>query len=73
MALFQTSVLKKYLKAQEQAPVEKAYKKFTKFFHDSTIQNNIRDSKEEQFQALFLQGIHPGNYTSLKFWGNNLL
>ena len=54
MPLYQTSVLKKYLKLQDQDPVGKAYKKYTKYFHNTERQQNIRDSKEEQFQEGFL-------------------
>ncbi|GAA3515327.1 hypothetical protein GCM10022393_31640 [Aquimarina addita] len=54
MALYQTSVLKKYLKQQDTEIVNKAYKKYTKYFLNPTIQENIRNSKEEQFQATFL-------------------
>ena len=53
MAFFQTSVLKNYLKRQDVEPVVKAYKKFSKYFHNPSIQQNIRDSKEEQFQEGF--------------------
>lgn len=54
MALFQNSVLNKYLKQQESDVVAKAYKKFAKYFHNPTIQQNIRERKEEQFQEGFL-------------------
>lgn len=57
MALFQPSVLKKYLKQQDQAAVDKAYKAYTKYFLHPTVQENIRSSKEEQFQATFLNEL----------------
>ena len=57
MPLFQNSVLNKYLKLQDPNSVAKAYKKFTKYFHNPTIQQNIRDSKEEQFQEGFLREL----------------
>ncbi len=57
MSLFQTSVLKKYLKQQDQEIVTKAYKKFVKYFHNPSIQQNIRESKEEQYQAKFLDEL----------------
>ena len=57
MPLYQTSVLKKYLKLQDQDPVGKAYKKYTKYFHNAERQQNIRDSKEEQFQEGFLREL----------------
>ena len=57
MSLFQTSVLKKHLALQDRDVVAKAYKKFTKYFHDSAIQENIKTSKEEQFQEGFLREL----------------
>mgnify|MGYP003639954316 CR=1 FL=1 len=57
MALFQTSVLKTYLAQQDTTTVERAYKKYTKYFHNVTIQENIKNSKEEQYQAKFLDEL----------------
>lgn len=57
MALFQTSVLKKYLKQLDKVAVDKAYKAYTKYFLHPTIQENIRNSKEEQYQATFLNEL----------------
>lgn len=57
MSLFQPSVLKKYLSQQDSALVQKAYKKYTKYFHNAAIQENIRNSKEEQFQEGFLREL----------------
>src|SRR5690606_7196103 len=57
MALFQTSVLKTYLAQQDTAIIERAYKKYTKYFHNATIQENIKNSKEEQYQAKFLDEL----------------
>ena len=54
MALFQTSVLKQYINLQDTTVVIKAYKKYQKYFLNSTIQENIKSSNEEQFQATFL-------------------
>ena len=54
MALFQKSVLKKHLKQQDSQAVNKAFKKFSKYFHDPKIQENIRSSKEEEYQGIFL-------------------
>jgi hypothetical protein len=54
MPLFQSSVLNKYLKDQDDAAVKEAYSTFSKYFHNPTIQENIRESKEEQFQEGFL-------------------
>lgn len=57
MALYQTSVLKNYLKRQDKETVAKAFKKFSKYFHNTSIQQNIRESKEEQFQEGFLREL----------------
>ncbi|WP_394907903.1 Eco57I restriction-modification methylase domain-containing protein [uncultured Mesonia sp.] len=54
MALFQTSVLKKYLKTQDQDQIKKAYKKFSNYFLNLSIQENIKSSKEEEYQGIFL-------------------
>ena len=54
MALYQTSVLKKYIKQLDSTKLNKAYKKYTKYFLNSTIQDNIRNSKEEEYQGIFL-------------------
>ena len=50
MALFQKSVLNKYLKEQNEKVVGEAFVKFQTYFSNPTIQQNIRESKEEQFQ-----------------------
>lgn len=57
MSLFQPSVLKKYLTQQDAVLVQKAYKKYAKYFHNAAIQENIRNSKEEQFQEGFLREL----------------
>tara|TARA_R110002126_G_scaffold55819_4_gene149676 strand:+ start:15376 stop:18576 length:3201 start_codon:yes stop_codon:yes gene_type:complete len=54
MSLFQSSVLKNYINLQEISVVEKAYKKYVKYFLNPTIQENIRSSKEEEYQGVFL-------------------
>ena len=57
MAFFQNSVLNKHLKTQDENAVNKAYELFTTYFHNPTIQQNIRDAKEEQFQEGFLREL----------------
>jgi hypothetical protein len=57
MALFQTSVLKTYLAQQDNLVVERAYKKYIKYFHNPIIQENIKNSNEEQYQAKFLDEL----------------
>jgi len=57
MGLFQVSVLKKYRKLQDKKAVEKAYNKYADYFHNPERQENIRESKEEQFQEGFLREL----------------
>ncbi|PKQ47004.1 Eco57I restriction-modification methylase domain-containing protein [Confluentibacter flavum] len=57
MAFFQNSVLNKHLNAQDADAVKTAYQKFTAYFHNPAIQQNIRDAKEEQFQEGFLREL----------------
>jgi len=54
MHFFQNSVLNKHLKSQDSLAIKGAYSKFTGFFHNPDIQENIRNSKEEQYQGEFL-------------------
>jgi hypothetical protein len=54
MSLFQNSVLNKYLRGLDPKKVNEAYERFTSHFHNPTIQENIRNSKEEQYQEGFL-------------------
>ena len=57
MSLFQKSVEKKYLNDLDTALIAKKYADFQKYFGDSEIQENIRNSKEEQFQEGFLREL----------------
>ena len=57
MGLLQTSVLKKYRKLQYKKAVGNAYKKYYNYFHNPERQENIRESKEEQFQEGFLREL----------------
>lgn len=54
---FQNSVLKKHLNGQDAETVKAAYQKFTAYFHNPAIQQNIREAKEEQFQEGFLREL----------------
>ena len=54
MSLFQNSVINKYLKGLDTRRVDKAWERFKAHFHNPTIQENIRNSKEEQYQGEFL-------------------
>jgi REP element-mobilizing transposase RayT len=57
MSLFQNSVINRYLKNQDGIILVEAYEKFKAYFHDPEIQDNIRHSKEEQFQEGFLREL----------------
>lgn len=54
MPLFQPSVLKHYQNLQDSEAISKAYTKYTRYFLNPTIQDNIRSSKEEEYQGIFL-------------------
>lgn len=54
---FQNSVLNKHLKTQNENAIQAAYDKYVAYFHDSVRQQNIRESKEEQFQEGFLREL----------------
>jgi hypothetical protein len=54
MPLFQNSVVKKQLQSQDAALINLQWNVFKSHFHNLHIQNNIRNSKEEQYQGEFL-------------------
>ena len=54
MSLFQKSVINKYNADLDKGKVQDAYTKFKAYFHNPTIQENIINAKEEQFQEGFL-------------------
>ena len=54
MALFQNAVVKKYLSSVSELDTDSAWKIFTAHFHNPEIIENIRNSKEEEYQAGFL-------------------
>ena len=57
MSLFQKSVEKKYLKQLDSGLTETKYNEFKAYFGNPDIQENIRNSKEEQFQEGFLREL----------------
>lgn len=65
MPLFQRTIIKKHLLDLNNKEIDDAYNKFTAYFQNPTIQNNIRNSKEEQFQEGFLRELFGNvlNYT----------
>lgn len=60
MKFFQNSVLHKHQQAQDQESIRSAWQKFTSYFHNPEIQQNIREAKEEQFQEGFLRELFVG-------------
>lgn len=54
---FQNSVIKKYLAALDNERVAKAWEVYKGYFLNKEIQENIRSSKEEQFQEGFLREL----------------
>ena len=54
MSLFQKSVVSKYFKTQNKSQVGNQWNVFKNHFHNAIIQENIRNSKEEQYQGEFL-------------------
>ncbi|WP_447635837.1 type IIL restriction-modification enzyme MmeI [Flavobacterium microcysteis] len=54
MALFQNSVIEKHLKSQDKNKLISKWNIFKNHFLNPTIQENIRNSKEEQYQGEFL-------------------
>lgn len=57
MSLFQNTVVKKYSNTLNKSVVEEKWQLFTTIFHNSVKQQNIRNSKEEQYQAIFLNDL----------------
>jgi type I restriction-modification system DNA methylase subunit len=54
MPFFQNSVINKYKQNLDKQTIHDAYAKFRSHFHNAIIQENIRGSKEEQYQGEFL-------------------
>lgn len=56
MNLFQTKILEKQITIKSEK-IQSAFQKFSDYFHNPEIQENIRNSKEEQFQEGFLREL----------------
>ena len=54
MSLFQPIIINKYLKNLDSSNLDLCWDKFKKHFQDPTIQNNIKENKEENYQYGFL-------------------
>lgn len=57
MTLFQQSVLKKHIETLNKEMIAQKWEKFQAHFLNATIQQNIRKSKEEQYQEGFLRDL----------------
>lgn len=57
MSLFQKSVVQKYLNDLDSDLINNKYAQFQEFFGNTVRQENIRESKEEQFQEGFLREL----------------
>ncbi len=57
MSLFQKSVLKKYLNELSDTGISESYDKFQRIFNNPKKQQNIINSKEEQYQEGFLREL----------------
>lgn len=57
MSLFQKSVEQKYLKQNDSKLINSKYNEFKAYFDNPLVQENIRNSKEEQFQEGFLREL----------------
>ena len=55
--MFQKTIIKKYLKTQDSATLQEKWTEFQNHFHNPVIQENIRNSKEEQYQEGFLRDL----------------
>jgi len=54
MSIFQSSVVTKHLKTQKKEKIAIQWEIFKNHFHNPVIQDNIRNSKEEEYQGEFL-------------------
>ena len=57
MPLFQQSVVKKYLHDLDKETLQQRWAAFTAHFHNSTIQQNILNAKEEEYQEGFVRDL----------------
>lgn len=55
--MFQKTIIKKYLKTQDSQILQNKWTEFQNHFHNPIIQENIRNSKEEQYQEGFLRDL----------------
>ena len=57
MQIFQRNILNKYIESHDVSMIQDRYMRYSDYFLDPTIQENIHQSKEEQFQEGFLREL----------------
>src|SRR5215203_1306993 len=57
MALFQKSVLRKFLNDLDKTKLLDTWNVFKSHFHNPEVQKHIRDSKEEEYQEGFVRDL----------------
>lgn len=57
MSLFQNNVAKKYTNTLDKKKLDEKWPLFCTIFHNTAKQDNIRNSKEEQYQEGFLRDL----------------
>ncbi|SEA25895.1 Eco57I restriction-modification methylase domain-containing protein [Psychroflexus halocasei] len=57
MSLLQSTVVQKYLKTLNEKKIKQKWEIYKTHFHDPTIQENIRNVKEEQYQEGFFRDL----------------
>jgi len=74
MALFQSAVLKTFIERIKDSDLENSWSAFIAHFHNPEIQENIRNSKEEEYQSGFLNDLFVNvlGYTKYPASGYNL-
>ena len=57
MQIFQRNILNKYIESLDISMIQDRYMRYSDYFLDPAIQENIHQSKEEQFQEGFLREL----------------
>jgi hypothetical protein len=57
MSLYQQTIIEKYLQSVNHEKIHSAFQFFSSTFLNPVIQENIRNSKEEQYQEGFLRDL----------------
>src|SRR5690625_3774478 len=74
MPLYQNAVLNIFIQSIDEKNIDNAWNTFCNHFHNAEIQQNIRNSKEEEYQAGFLTDLFEKvlRYTLYPASGYNL-